>query len=340
MNRYFKLVCLSEKPEWYLEEFFAGRVRFGWSGPSSDLRYIREKRLTDWDSLSNDQKVTWQYSQFLVERIVPGDRVVVQTEQPLRSFLIAEVVAPGYEFSPGDLDDFNHLLHSRPLTSRPIPINSIAVSAALKHDLSKRGNHYEIYPKDSVEELDHLVQKVDSDEIDLIKIRTDADTLDHTWRDTKRGIIREISRKWPSKNFERFCEALLRKIDNIEVKELRDNGKGWDLLIRIVNPITKTILLDDVPVQCKNFTGEVTSHAPIDDLARCVKNSGSHVAYLFILGQLSKTFLEELRVRQEVLVKELGRPVVFEVVNEDRIAEIYTAYLNNFVQDRGGSTNM
>jgi hypothetical protein len=324
MSRYFKLVCLHHDPNWYAEEFHAGRARFGWSGPGSDLREIQKK---DWATRSNDERVTWTYTKFLIDRIVPSDRVVIQTDQPLRSFLIGEVVPPGYAFSPGNLDDFNNVLHVKPLTTEPIPVNSKAVTAALKHDLSKRGQYYEIYPEASIRELDELVDQVAAGALDLKSSRTDEDTLDHTLRDAKRQIVREISRKWPGKDFERFCEILCREVDYIEVKERRDTGQGWDLLVRIINPLTQTILLDDVPVQCKNFVGKVISQQPIDDLDRCIRNSISHVAYLFILGHLSEDFIRALQRRKEELEKELGRPIFFEIVGEDRIADLYATYV-------------
>jgi hypothetical protein len=324
MSRYFKLVSLHNDPHWYAQEFHAGRARFGWSEPGSDLREIRKK---DWPARSNDERVTWTHTKFLIDRIVPPDRVVVQTDQPLECFLVGEVVSPGYDFSPGDLDDFNHLLHVKPLTPEPIPVNSKAVTAALKHDLSKRGQYYEIYPEGSIRELDALVDRIAAGSLDLKSTRTDEDTLDHTLRDAKSQIVREISRKWPGKDFERFCEILCREVDYIEVKERRDRGQGWDLLVRIINPLTQTILLDDIPVQCKNFVGEVTSQQPIDDLERCFRNSSSQVAYLFILGHLSEDFIRALQRRQEALEKELARPVFFEIVGEDRIADLYATYV-------------
>jgi hypothetical protein len=85
MARYFKLVCLHEDdPKWYLKEFLEGRARYGWSGPGSDLHTIRAKG----DDRTPDEKQTWRYTQFLIERIKVGDRIVVQVEQPLRNFLI------------------------------------------------------------------------------------------------------------------------------------------------------------------------------------------------------------------------------------------------------------
>ena len=148
MPRYFKLVCLSD-PAWLVGEFRNGRARFGWSPPGTDLREIRKK---EWGTWSEEQRVAWTYTKFLLERVRPGDRIVVQLEQPLERFLIGEVIEPGYEFSPGTLDDFNHVLNVRPLTTDPLPVNSKDVSGALKHDLSKRGQYYEIYPERSLEE--------------------------------------------------------------------------------------------------------------------------------------------------------------------------------------------
>jgi hypothetical protein len=153
MPRYFKLVCLHDDPQWYLEEFRQGRARYGWSGPGSNLRSIKARiDAGEWKNRTDDEVQAWSYTQFLIERVGIGDRVVVQTEQPIRTFLIGEVIPPGYEFSPGDLDDFNHVLHITPITREAIPINSKAVTATLKHDLSKRGHYYEIYPEDSIRE--------------------------------------------------------------------------------------------------------------------------------------------------------------------------------------------
>jgi hypothetical protein len=326
MPRYFKLVCLHNDPSWYIQEFLSGRARFGWSGPGSDLRKIRAK-VNDRTEMSDEERITWRYTQFLSERIVPGNRLVVQTEQPLRRFLIGEVVAPGYDFAPGGLPDYNHVLHVRPLTQGPIPINSKAVTAALKHDLSKRGQYYEIYPEDSIYELNQLVERPASETSGLTSIRTDDDTLDETLQGIKGRIVREISRKWPAKDFERFCEFLCNQVDYIEIKKRQDTGKGWDLLLRIINPLTRTTLLDDVPVQCKNYSGDVDLKQPIDDLERCIRNSKSSIAYLFILGNLSHDFLHALEQRQESLGEELGHKVSFEVVDQDRIAELYAAFL-------------
>jgi|GEM_PF-2066941 len=330
MSRYFKLVCFHD-PGIILAEFLKGRARFGWSPPGTDLRLIQTKERASW---SVQERVTWRYTNFLLQRIHAGDRIVVQAEQPMVSFLIGEVVEPGYEFS-GDWEDFNHVLHVRPLTADPIPLNSKEVSLALKHNLTKRGQYYEIYPEDSLRELDLIVEKAASKKLDLT-IRTEQDDRDRTLKATKEGIVHTISRQWPSKNFEKFCEMLCDAVEYIEVKERKDSGKGWDLRIRFVNPLTQTTLFDDVPLQCKNFDGEVVTTQPIDDLERSVTNSKSNLALLFILGDLTDEFLRALDERQAMLSRKLGRDITFEVIDKDRIAELYAAYIGRSVEGASG----
>jgi restriction endonuclease len=335
MPRYFKIICLDD-PKWLLEEFHQGRARFGWSGPGTDLREIRQK---EWTTRTEAERVAWSYTKFLIERICPGDRIVVQPDQPIQRFVIGEVIDPGYESSPGTLPDFNHILHVNPLTPQPIPINATVVSAALKHDLSKRGHYYEIYPEQSIQELDLLAQNAQQNALDLTSIRTDENTRDRTLQAIKKGIIAEVSRLWPSKDFERLCEVLCDSLDYIEVKERKDGGRGWDLLVRIVNPITQTILLDDVPVQCKNYTGPVTSTQPIDDLERCIRNSDAdtRLAILFILGDLTPEFRLAVQAKQETLSQELKRGITFEVIDQDRIAELYARYIGDTVNRVSGA---
>jgi len=260
-------------------------------------------------------------------------------EQPIERFVIAEVIDPGYDFVPGNLEDFNHLLNVRVLTHDPISINAKDVGLALKHDLSKRGHYYEIYPEASIQELDRLVDKATSRTLNLDAIRTDEDNRDRTFKVATEGLIRVISGHWPTHSFEKFCEMLCESTEYIQVKERKDHGKGWDLMVRLINPLTGTIALDDIPVQCKNYRGNVTSLVPIDDLERCIRNTGGTLALLFILGELSDEFRGNLQKRQETLSKELEREISFEVIDQDRIAELYVCYISQRLGGRPGPTD-
>src|ERR1041384_5829976 len=125
MSRYFKLLCLYDPPYWIVDEFQRGKARFGWSGPGINLHEISKKDLTTW---SEAERTAWSHTKFLIQRIKIGYRVVIQPEQPIKRFLIGEVIDPGYDVSPDKQGDFNHFLHVRSLTPKPIPINSKAVS--------------------------------------------------------------------------------------------------------------------------------------------------------------------------------------------------------------------
>jgi len=126
-------------------------------------------------------------------------------------------------------------------------------------------------------------------------------------------------------------------IEYIQVKERKDQGKGWDLMVRLINPLTQTIVVDDIPVQCKNYTGPVTALEPINDLERCVRNTGSPLAFLFIMGDLTDEFRGNLLKRQEELSRELGREISFELIDQDRIAELYVRSISQRSQWPGSA---
>jgi hypothetical protein len=106
--------------------------------------------------------------------------------------------------------------------------------------------------------------------------------------------------------------------------------------LRATHSEGKVIALDDIPVQCKNYHGIVTSLGPIDDLERCIRNTGGTLALLFILGELSNEFRGNLQKRQEKLSRELGREISFEVIDQDRIAELYVCYISQRLGGRPG----
>lgn len=319
--KYFKIVALTD-PNWLASEFRDGRLRFGWSWPGSDLRALRDK-----SDLSDDEKTTWRYTQFLVQRLQIGDRVVCQFSQPLREFWIGEVVDPGYEFDEANRSDFNHIVHIRPITERPISSTAKFVSSALKYDLTKRGHYYEIYPESSISALDRIVEEQPWKDVTVEGNRTEAQELEESYLEIQNQIVSSISDRWRAKDFENFCAQLCESIPYVEVKTHQDSGLGWDILVRIMNPITGEVLLDDVPVQCKNHEGEVTYSRPVDDLERCIRNSESSIAYLFIIGALTPGFLYEVDRAAERLSEEFERKVTFVVVDQTQIANLYMRHV-------------
>ena len=86
---YFKLNAFrDDKPDWIHQQVLKGTAHFGWSEPGMDLRTL-QKKLEEEKPLNEAEKQCWRMTQFLVNRIKPGDRLIIQTERPLRRFLIA-----------------------------------------------------------------------------------------------------------------------------------------------------------------------------------------------------------------------------------------------------------
>ena len=295
-----------------------------------DLRVLAHK---DRALFTPSERTTWRHTAFLTQRITAGDRLVLQFERPLRKFLVAEVTDPGYEFDGAGLQDFNHMLHCTSLTPDYLWINARIVPLSLRHALSKRGHYYEIYGKAATAALDRIIHEKLWSTPDAVASRTQRDELDAAYESTKRRAIEEISTRWPSTNFERFCASLCERIENVAVKELKDTHQGWDMLLQLTNPVTNEVLMDDVPVQCKNYRGAVDDDRPIDDLVRCIEKSHKSIAYLFILGDLSPAFEARLEARRVQLEAQLEKDITFEVVDQDTIAELYLQHASELTSD-------
>jgi|SaaInl4_135m_RNA_FD_contig_81_698953_length_2487_multi_3_in_0_out_0_3 hypothetical protein len=330
-QRFFKLVCLNnDQEEWMLERFHSGYVHFGWSWANSDLRLLEEKINTGkYQTLDEWQRLSWSKTRFLKYRLRMGDRLIIQLKRPLREFLLAEIT-DGYDFLEEPRNDFNHLLHVKPLTDRPVPVTAEYISKSLRHNLSKRGHYYEIYPTESIEELNELIREEKwLQETDVERSQT------HELTDVKTRLIKEtiqrISRQWPAQYFEVFTQDLIAAIPGVGVKSPGDRGLGWDLTISMEDPVSGEVVADDVPVQCKNYQGEVLDIRAVSDLKRCFQNSTSNIAYLFIIGTLSKDFMSELGQLEAQISQENQRDIKICVVDQERIAELFLQHLHSIV---------
>lgn len=331
MTRYFKFVSIrKDKEEWMLQELQEGRARFGWSSPGSNLRIIRSKSNVD---RTPEEKVVWRYTQFLINRLTKGDRLIIQLSRPLRKFLVAEVVGEYGSTDPQE-SDFNHYVECKLLTDSFINVESQAVSQSLRHHLSKRGQYYEIYDEDIKKELDSIVDKSIQGDADFLKDNEIEHTAEFESKLFEEDVVtqtyKRISTKWPSAYFEKFVADLIRSTPGLEVKKQGDTGQGWDLTMRILDPMDGSILHEDVPVQCKNYNGLVKTKRPIDDLERCINNSNSPIAYLFIIGDLTEEFNTELETRLAQLNNEKGY-VQWKVIGQEQIAKMYLNRLGTTV---------
>ena len=168
--------------------------------------------------MTNNEKVVWRYTQFLVNRIQSGDFLILQFDQPLRKFLIAKVTE-GYDYEENELEDFNHIIHCKPITTDFVSIDSHYISKSMRHALTKRGQYYEIYPEETIKEINKLVKERiwEKEDFDTRK-RTIADEMIESKEALKQKAIQVISTKWPSTEFEYLIEDII-------VKESRNGGE-------------------------------------------------------------------------------------------------------------------
>lgn len=320
--RYFKFNVFREgKANWIHQQVLNGKAHFGWSWPGMDLRKLQNSA-----QFNDEEKECWRYTKFLINRIQIGDRLIIQTERPLRRFLIAEVTGP-YGFL-GSEDDFNHYRECRAITEDYIASDAEFVPAWVRHDLSKRGQYYQIYREATIQHFDSLIEqqlwKSTSTQIKrtvgLEKERMELDVIEKT--------IDIISTRWPGKALETFAKELFEKIPGIAVvPNSGDIGKGWDFLINILDPLSDEYLHENVPVQCKNYIGDVDTEDPIHDLVRSFRNSESTIAYLFILGNLTDEFNQKLDNAEVALKSDLHRDVKSRTIDQDAIAKLYMKYM-------------
>lgn len=336
MSNWFKLVCNNRDSEkWMIDELKEGKLRFGWSPPGSDLRILHEKDWNELDNITigNDEwsesgRYIYNQSKFLLFRIQNNDRIIVQFTQPLREFYICEVTGE-YYCSGKEFKDFNHILPCKLIAENSIPLNSKYISNSLRHALTKRGKYYGIYPENAVKELNNLVDK----KIWINKDLNDASSHEIEMDKTKDALIKNtirLIRNWESKHFESIMKDILNSVPTIEVKQDYDSGKGWDLLLKMEDPVTAAELYENIPVQCKNYSGDVNTEKPLDDIKRCFSNlKDISVAYIAILGDLTDDFWNRLRQTEKQLSAQLKREIRIRIIDQDQIAKLYLKMQGN-----------
>ena len=322
--RYFKLVATyPDHEEWMFKEFKEGRMHFGWGWEECDLNIIQKIKRSD---RTEKQKKAWYYSQFLLNRLEVGDRLVIQHKQPLREFLLAEVVGE-YKFSDDPGDDFNHIIPVKPICKQYINLNSKIVPNFLRRALTKRGQYYEIYPNDAISRLNKIVEERAWKSDEYFQNRKFQDDLAEAKNEVVDIVIDKIRKYWKVNDFEKFTAELLKLVPGVDLKVLGDSGKGWDLTLQITDPLTFEVLHNEVPVQCKAYKGKVNTNRAIKDITRAIRNTEkTDIGYISILGDITDEF-ESARIEAEELIsEELERDIQIKVLTEEILAELALTY--------------
>jgi hypothetical protein len=331
MQNWYKFVCNNEgNIAWMVNELKDGRLRYGWSPPGSNLIKLagmtwedREKLTIGNDDWSESGNYIYSQSKFLLHRIKPNDLVVIQLTQPIEDFYICKVTGE-YEYAENENYDFNHVLPCELFNTNPIPIYSRIVSNSLRHALTKRGKYYGIYPEDAIRELNEIVNNKSWLNEDLKEITDHEYEMFNTGNKLIQDTIRLIQNNWQSKYFESIAKEIFESIEHIEVKQDWDSGKGWDLLLTMRDPLTDEILMDDIPVQCKNYRGDVDTEKPFDDMRRCFENiEGVSIGYIAIIGDLTDNFRKMHRDKEKEISAAVNREISIRLIDQEQIAKLY-----------------
>ena len=94
------------------------------------------------------------------------------------------------------------------------------------------------------------------------------------------------------------------------------------MLLEIKNPILNSRPIE-IPVICKNYSEEINVEDTIRDLERCLRKYSSNSVYLVMLGTLTEELIEAVEKSKENMIKELGKYVDYEIIDEREFANLY-----------------
>ncbi|GAA0866028.1 hypothetical protein [Paraclostridium tenue] len=319
MVNYYKILALnSGKKDWMIDEIRQGRLRFGWSKKGNDLRVLANKK-----EKTDEEKIAWRKAKFILEKLKKDDVLIVQLERPLRKFMVVKVVEVNgsiYDFD-GEQDDFNHIIYCKPITNNEVNIDSNYNSKIFKHDMTKRGSHYEIYNEDTIEEINYFIVHKIWEEPDFNVKSILQIELEKTHEKLVSDVVKLLANDWKSKDFDILVSKVFSAIDGADViiRELKDD---WDILLEIKNPILNSKPIE-IPVICKNYSGEINVEDTIRDLERCLREYSSNSVYLVMLGTLTEELVEAVEKSKENMIKELGKHIDYEIIDEREFANLY-----------------
>lgn len=319
MPNYYKLVCAGEnKSEWLFSEYLAGRVRFGYGWPECDLRILAQQ---DAETLTDNQLLAWHYAQFLINKLIYGDCLILQFEEPLNKIVIARVTE-GYDYDENEKEDFNQIVRCVPLCDKYIYLSCSAVSFSLYRCLSKKGEYFQIFAADAISEINSLIRGNG--------LKNDYSPQEQRTPVGYSGAARRMSQnenkyapqKQASLQFQNMVCALIENCDNFEVMKPDAGPQGCDLLMHIIDPLSREILHAEVPVLCKtNITDDVIP-AILDELETCVRCFNSGIVYLFVSNELSANMQRYIKLRRIRLSRDSRNDIHFIIIGKTQIAQL------------------
>ena len=310
------------------EELKQGRLRQGWGwDPSQDLRLVQAK-LEKNEGLTETEQHVLPHLRMLTSRddgVKPGDWILLPNLPEDRFFVIAEVTGDYYyepvRLSPeqdynGFHQDYGHILPVRRLTTNPINKYSEHVHAGLRTTLKARSRMWSL--DKYAEEIEELVEKANQG-VDLSQAQGGKERLGSALKEARAKVVPKFKEELENELKARFqaaeweepiVQALKRLYPEAEVDWVAGSQEeGADVVVYIPDYFSEDGGSWVIPVQVKNYTGEIGAHV-LNQLRRAfnVYSHKGRVLSLVVMTTAERAS-KELQEAAAVLSEELGVPI-------------------------------
>jgi hypothetical protein len=283
----------------------AGVSRFGWSWfDSADLNSLKNK---NWEDMSNDEKVVWSKSSFLLD-IQKNDWVVHINCPEWGRCLAAKVTAP-YTFDNSLSEgDFRHRIDIDTESVIEFDRNDPNVHPIVSKKLKLRGRFWRIYCED---EFFESIKNLKEGNIELHGESRGIFFLKKELSTPLKKITELIHKNHDGKNLERFIAEVFRKVPFVE--NVIDNGFGWgtdygaDLIVEYRSglPVNGLEKIEKVVIQIKSYNGEHWETHAVEQIKEAINQ------YEADAGMLITTAIKTERIQEAIdkLSLDIEKPV-------------------------------
>lgn len=280
-----------------------GISRFGWSYiDSGDLKDLKNKA---WELLSEDEKIIWKKSNFLL-RIQPGDWVVHVNIPTWGMCSAAKVVGP-YFFEAHDnaISDFRHCLGIEPSSLVEFSRNSEGVHPHISRRLKLRGRYWRIYDKqvfsDSLENIRSGKRILEGESLGEHYLKQEIQPL-------LSQITQKVQRTHPEKKLESLVAKIFRNMPNVLEAKVNGSGFGSDFGADVIVEYDSGIGIlslqkrETLVVQVKSYTDTHWETLCISQIETAINKFNADAGLLISTAEPSENLefaIEELSARLE-----------------------------------------
>lgn len=286
-----------------------GKSRFGWSYvDEADLNTSKHK---PWAKKTDDEKVCWQKSAFLLN-IKRGDWVV-HVNVPEYGKCTAVEVAGEYQFDVNGVDcdyglDFRHSLPIDTDSIVAFDRNSPNVLPIISAKLKLRGRYWRIYLEDEFKES---INNLKENKLSELGINKNFHYFYKDLIDPLNNITSLIHKNFNRKDLEYLVAEVFRNIPG--VLDVKINGSGYksdrgaDVIVSYQSglPIPELTFENTLVVQVKSYEGQHWEINAVNQLKDGIETFNGDAGLLITTG----FFTDRLEEAISALSEELNKPI-------------------------------